>query len=102
MQPTNREDYLAEQSRELDVWNKKVGELESQIAARPKVPELLRERVADLTDSRERVARKLTEVAQMSLEEWKGYREAVEAAWEDLREAWNHVVALLGRSAERV
>lgn len=102
MQPTNREDYLAEQSRELDVWNKKVGELELQIAARPKVPEPLRERVSDLTDSRDRVVRKLAEVAQMSLEEWKGYREAVEAAWEDLRVAWNHVVVLLGRSAERV
>jgi hypothetical protein len=102
MQPSNREDYLAEQSRELDVWNRKIEELETELKARPKPSELLNERVHEVGDQRNRVVERLGELSQLSVDEWKSHREPVEAAWEDLRAAWNRVVILVGKSEERV
>ncbi len=103
MQPTNREDYLADQSKELDVWNKKVDELVMEVEGREQEPpQSLRDRVLDVTDQRDRVVEKMAEISQMSVDEWKNHREPVEAAWEDLRSAWNRVIVLVGKSEERV
>lgn len=102
MQPTNREDYLAEQSRELDVWNKKVDELETSLKARQNVHETLREQVRELANQRDRVVERLAELSQITANEWKSHRDTVEASWEDLRSKWNRVVSLVGKGEERV
>lgn len=102
MQPTNRADFLAQQTRELDVWRKKILELEEELAARPRVPEPLRDHLLEVGDRRDRVVAMLGEVSQLSVDDWKLQRETLEAAWEDLRAAWNRIVVLVGKAEERV
>ena len=103
MQPTDRDSYLAQQQQEIEAWHQKVDELVMTIEGKDvDPPQALRERVLDVSDRRDRVLEQLEEISSADEDDWHAHTEQVEAAWQDLREAWNRVALLLGKRDERV
>ncbi len=89
----SREEYIDMMSKQLKEWSAKIDELESRIGtAGGEMKSAYEQRILDIKDKRDAMARKLQELRSTSGEAWKTLTTGMDNAWDDFKEAFKSAV----------
>ncbi len=85
----NREEYIDRMTAQLKEWSRKIDELEFKArAAKADARSAYEKQIKDMKGKRESVITRLQELKGAGNEAWESMTVGVEAAWDELRQAF--------------